>query len=181
VETFHLIRSCQQGDETAFRTLIRQFSGLGFRVAFRMMNDEEESRDIVQESFITVWQKIGTFDPAREFTGWFYRIVVNKCHDALRRKKRMKLVPLAADPHGVLDMPGDTDPSKGMDNREMAMLVRDLTSRLSPKQKIIFVLSELEDLSHEEIELITGMGRDTIKSNLNHARRKIGALIRNHI
>ncbi|RPI44280.1 MAG: sigma-70 family RNA polymerase sigma factor, partial [Bacteroidetes bacterium] len=122
-----MIESCKHGDEAAFRMLIRSYSDIAFRVAHRMMNDEEESRDIVQESFITVWQKIGTYNPAREFTGWLYRIVVNKCHDALRRRKRMKLVPLATNGHDVFDMLSDSDPEKKMDNREMAGMIRSLT------------------------------------------------------
>lgn len=176
-----LIESCRKGDETAFRSLIRDYSDFAFRVAFRMMNDEEESRDIVQESFIAVWQKLGTFDPDREFEAWFYRIIVNRCHDALRRRNRVRVVSLGTNHQDALKLLSDSDPSRKMDNREIGRLIRSLTSRLSPKQKIVFVLSELEGLSHEDIADVTGMGRDSIKSNLNHARRRIGALIRNHI
>jgi RNA polymerase sigma-70 factor (ECF subfamily) len=181
LETIDLIESCTRRDETAFRTLIRQYTDFAYRVAFRIMNDEEESKDIVQESFITVWKKIHDFDPRRKFSNWFYRIIVNKCHDALRKKKKMQLVyPDGKD----WDLPGmisESNPERLLNNKEAGRIIRNITFTLSPKQKIVFVLSELEGLSHDDIAAITGMAKTSIKSNLNHARRKISEKIKNHI
>ena len=78
-------------DQNAFRILVDSYSGYAFSVAFRIVNDEEESKDIVQETFLTVWDRIEHFNPEKKFSNWLYRIVVNKCLDFLRKKKRRSL------------------------------------------------------------------------------------------
>lgn len=165
----------------AFRSLFRRYADFAFRVAFRIMSDEEDSKDIVQEAFITVWERIGDFDPDKKFSSWLYRIVVNKCFDALRKKKSMRLVHSNAGDWNLNELTGENGPDTRLNNEETGRIIRRLTFNLSPKQKVVFVLSELEGLSHDDISDITGMGKTSVKSNLNHARRKIGEQIKKYI
>lgn len=181
MDTGNIIKSCINRDEAAFRLLIDNYSDFAFTVAFRIMNDEEESNDIVQESFISVWNKIGDFDPEKKFSNWLYRIIVNKCYDALRKRKRMQLVYPDANSWNIPGLYSESNPERKLDNEEIGRMIRQLTFKLSTKQKIVFILSELEGLSHEDITQITGMAKTSIKSNLNHARRKIGEMIKKHI
>lgn len=161
--------------------LVDNYADFAFSVAFRIMNDEDESNDIVQESFITVWSKIEGFNPEHNFSNWFYRIVVNKCYDVLRKKKRNQLVYPEAGNWDIPDIYSEHNPDTKLNNKETGKMIRLLTNQLSRKQKVIFVLSELEGLSREDIAEITGMTRTSIKSNLFHARRKIGKLIEKYI
>ena len=181
MKTNDIIQACISRDQTAFRMLVEQYSDFAFSVAFRIINDEDESNDIVQESFITVWKKIEGFNPENNFSNWFYRIIVNKCYDALRKKKRTSLVYPDATNWNLKDMFSDNDPEVILENRELGKMIRTLTKELSEKQKVVFVLSELEGLSREDISEITGMTKDAIKSNLFHARQKIGKLLEKHI
>lgn len=142
-----------------------------------MVSDEEEARDIVQESFITVWKKMPGFNEKLNFSNWFYRILVNKCYDSLRRKKRNSRI---INHEKLLDsvlILSESEPDKELENREIAEIIRGLSHHLSTKQKIVFVLSELEEFSPDEIFEMTGMSKSSIKSNLNHARRKIAGII----
>jgi len=161
--------------------LVDKYADFAFSVAFRIMNDEDESKDIVQESFISVWNKIEGFNPQNNFSNWLYRIIVNKCYDALRKKKRNPLIYPDANNWNIPGVFSDSNADTRLDNKETGKLIRQLTTQLSRKQKIVFVLSELEGLSHEDIAEITGMSRASIKSNLFHARQKIGKLIEKHI
>ena len=68
-----------------------------------------------------------------------------------------------------------------IENKEIAQMINILTEKLSPKQKAVFVLSELEDLSNEEISDITGMSKANIKANLHYARKRIGEMIEKHM
>jgi RNA polymerase sigma-70 factor (ECF subfamily) len=181
LNTKDIIKSCINRDETAFRLLIDRYSDFAFTVAFRIMNDEEESNDIVQETFITVWDKIGDFDPEKKFSNWLYRIIINKCYDSLRKKKRIKLVYPEANSWNIPGIYEENNTERKLDNEEIGRMIRQLTFKLSKKQKVVFILSELEGLSHEDITQITGMAKTSIKSNLNHARRKIGEKIKKHI
>ena len=181
MDTKDIIKSCIIRDEAAFRKLVDRYSVFAFSVAFRIMNDDEESKDIVQESFITVWNKIGSFNTEKNFSNWFYRIIVNKCYDSLRKSKRTQLIYPDANSWNIPGIYSDSNPHNKLENKEIGKIIRLLTNRLSTKQRIVFILSELEGLSHEDISEITGMAKTSIKSNLNHARRKIGEMIEKHI
>ena len=93
----------------------------------------------------------------------------------------MQLIYPDADSWNIPGIYSDSNPYTKLENKEIGKIIRLLTNRLSTKQRIVFVLSELEGLSHEDIFKITGMAKSSIKSNLNHARRKIGEMIEKHI
>ena len=181
METKDIIQACITRDHSAFRLLVDNYSDYAFSVAFRIMNDEDESYDIVQESFITVWKKIESFNPDNNFSNWFYRIIVNKCYDALRKKKRNPLVYPDAGNWDLQGIYSESNPDSRLENKEIGKMIRLMTNQLSKKQKIVFVLSELEGFSRDDISEVTGMTKSAIKSNLFHARQKIGKLIEKHI
>ena len=175
-----VIIACKNGDRNAFRELMNGYSDFAFRVAFRILNEEVESQDVVQESFITVWGKIQSFKIEKNFSNWLYRIIVNKCYDVLRKNKVILLHPDAQewDYNGFIS---DQNPEQELNNKELGTMIRTLTKNLSHKQKVVFILSELEGLSHDAIAEITGMAKTSIKSNLNHARRNIGEILKKHL
>lgn len=181
METTDIITACIKRDQNAFRMLVDNYADFAFSVAFRIMNDEDESKDIVQESFITVWKKIEGFNPENNFSNWLYRIIVNRCYDALRKKKRNPLVYPDDSNWNISGIFSDSTADSNLENKEIGKTIRRLTNRLSNKQKLVFVLSELEGLSREDIAEITGMSRESIKSNLFHARQTIKKLIETQI
>jgi RNA polymerase sigma-70 factor (ECF subfamily) len=181
LETKNVILSCKERNADAFRILVDRYSEYAFSVAFRIINDEEESNDIVQESFIAVWNKIEGFNINKNFTNWFYRIVVNKCYDSIRRKNRRQVIRPDEENWNIPGLYSDSNPEEKLDNKEMGRVIRLLTNKLSTKQKIVFVLSELEGLTHNDISEITGMAKPSVKSNLNHARRNIGKMLEKYI
>ena len=88
------------------------------------MNDEEESNDIVQESFITVWNKIGSFNTEKNFSNWFYRIIVNKCYDSLRKSKRTQLIYPDANSWNIPGIYSDSNPHNKLENKEIGKIIR---------------------------------------------------------
>ena len=73
------------------------------------------------------------------------------------------------------------NPSAELENSETALIINLLSERLSPKQKAIFVLSDIEQMSHDEISEITGMSKSGIKSNLHHARKHISEMVEKYL
>ena len=181
METSTLIQNCINKDEIAYRILVDRYADFAFSVAYRILNDVEDSKDMVQESFISVWNKIGSFHVEKNFSNWLYKIIVNKCYDFLRSKKRMPLIYPDESGWNIQGLFSDSNPERNLDNKEIGRVIRLLTNTLSVKQKIVFVLSELEGLPHDDISEITGMVKTSVKSNLNHARRKIGKMIEKYI
>jgi len=172
-----IISSSIQRDELSFRILMERYADYAFSVAFRIINEEEESKDIVQEAFISVWNNIESFRKEENFTNWLYRIIVNKCNDSLRKKKRKALIYPDSDNWKIPGLFSGYNPEERLNNLEIGSLIRHLTNNLSSKQKIVFVLSDLEELSHDDISEVTGMKKTSIKSNLNHARRNIRRML----
>lgn len=181
MDTREIIENCINNDENAFRLLVEKFSGFAFSVAFRILNDEEESKDIIQESFMSVWKNIKDFNNESNFKNWLYRIIVNKCMDSLRRKKRLVLIHPKINNWEMPDMFGENNPEIKLNNKEIGNMIRLFTKSLSNKQKVVFILSELEGLSQDEVSEITGMAKTSVKSNLNHARRNIGKMIEKYV
>lgn len=175
------IEECRKGDFRNFRKVVASASPIAFSVAFRMVSDEDIAKDIVQETMVTIWEKIGNIKSPEAFKTWLYRITYNKCCDYLRKKKVNGEV--RADEKGwkLISETVLTEHSSELENKEIAMIIKAMTERLSPKQKAVFVLCDIEELSHEEISEITGMGKRNIKANLHFARKKIGEMIEKYI
>jgi RNA polymerase sigma-70 factor, ECF subfamily len=177
----NIIENCRNGSLQDFRKLIELISPFAFSVAFRILADEEQAKDIVQETMITLWKTIKKIKSPGSFMTWFYRIVVNKCYDHLRRRKRHPEFNPDEKTWALISNKITENPLSGIEERETAQIINLLTEKLSPKQRAVFVLSDLEEMSNEEVSLITGMSRINVKANLHYARKRIGEMIAKHI
>lgn len=171
-----IITRCQTGDKDAFRLLVETCQGMVFSVALKMLADEEEAKDIVQETFLRVWLNISKYDSRRNFTTWLYAIASRLCLDHL--KSRTQVVAMPQD-ESVLRRYASTDGQRELENREWVAVVRLLAEGLSPKQRLVFTLSHLEGLSSEEVEEVTGLTAKQVKSNLYVARQTIREHLKN--
>jgi len=156
-------------------------SPFAFSVAFRMLGDEELAKDIVQETMVTIWQKLNKIKSAEAYKTWIYRIVINKCYDQMRKKKANPEFSADENTWRLISDRISVEPSTELENRETAMIIKVLTNKLSPKQKAVFVLSDLEQMSHDEISEITGISKTGIKANLHYARRSISVMVEKYL
>ena len=164
-----IIQQCRDGNKEAFRWLVQQHQRLVFSLALKMLADEEEAKDVVQETFIRVWQRIGDYNPQKPFTTWLYTIASRLCLDHLKQMRR--ILPLPED-ESVLHRFAN-DEQQTLENSEWVSIVRMLAEGLSPRQKLVFTLCQLEGLPSSEVEQITGLDAKQVKSNLYVARQTI--------
>ena len=167
-----IIQKIKQGDKNAFRVLLEKYQAPAFSFAFKILRDEHDARDVVQESFIIIWQKMETYDPNRSFKNWLFKILYNKSIDIIRRRTRKQS---AYDLERFVEL--DEQVARGLDvrleNKELAALIELLTEGLPEKQKMVFTLRDLQGLSVDETAEISGMTDESIKSNLYHARKHL--------
>jgi RNA polymerase sigma-70 factor (ECF subfamily) len=176
--TQQLVLRSKAGDLAAFDQLIRGCQSYAYSIAVRLLCDEDEAEDVVQQSFIRVWKHIERFDQRKRFTTWFYKIVTNLCLDRLKATRRRSEVFSPLDLNNDVDAVADEQSLDQIQaNEEMIRLVKALTGRLPAKQKLVFVLRDLEDLPVDEVSEITGLSVGSIKVNLHYARRAIRNLL----
>lgn len=172
-----LVARVQAGDRRAFDALMRSHHAFVHAVTFRILGDEADAQDITQECFLRVWQEIGGYDPARgQLRTWMYRIASNLCLDRLRARRR-SAIRLPADAT-ARQLPSPEDLDAHICNTDLALLIRTLTARLSPMQKIVFTLRELEECSVQETADITGLSTASVKVHASMARKRIRGMLR---
>ncbi len=168
-----IIRS-QRQDATAFEQLVAEFQPFIFRVAFRLLCDEEEAKDMVQETFIKIWLALDKYNQEARFSTWLYRIACNTCYDRLRS---IQSHDKESAYNETIQMLSDDDPETCISNRQLKEIILQYTHDLAPQQKLIFILRDVEELDTAEVEAITGLSAGQIKSTLYIARQKIRSRI----
>lgn len=168
-----LIERSKRGESDAFRHLVESHQGYAYALAFRLVCEEEAAKDVVQESFIRVWKHLQEYDPAVKFTTWLYRIVVNLSFDRLKMDKRRRQV---IENEQELDerFPLDNNAAEqNLINRDLAERIKSVAERLPLKQRLVFVLRDLNDLSVKETAEVLAMSSGSVKANLSYARQTI--------
>jgi RNA polymerase sigma-70 factor (ECF subfamily) len=170
-DTLELLVRSREGDQRAFGDLVRRFQPYAFRLAFRLLADEDEARDVAQEAFIRVWRHLERYEPQTRFTTWLYRIVTNLAYDRLRagRRRRRALEAAVAETREL----GTSDSAIRHENQELASRIGALVEELPPRQRVVFALRDLHGLSVAEAAEILNMAEGTVKANLSYARKKI--------
>ena len=176
-----LIEECRNGNLKNFRRVLELTTPFVYAVAFRMLCNDEQAKDVVQDTMVVVWQKLGKIKSAESYKTWIYRIVVNKCYDILRKRKRNPEFKPDEKSWAIISNTISEGPSAELENKENAIIISSLTNRLSPKQKAVFLLTEIEQLSHEEVSEITGLSKSAIKANLHYARKNISEKLEKYL
>jgi len=179
---YDLVERVKIGDRHASDQLIRRYQDRAFALVLRMMSgDREKAMELTQEAFLTVLRKINKFEGKSSFYTWFYRIVVNTCLDALRRRSRWRRLffsrrPNPDDTRGLSDVIEDlpsvdleSNPGSAHDARELRYEVDEALKQLSNRQKMIFQLKIFEEMRISEIAQMMGLAEGTVKSHLFRA------------
>lgn len=177
-----LLARCKRGDTAAFRPLVERYTPYAFALAFRFVVDDNDAEDIVQESFIRVWNNLAMFDERKKFSTWFYRIIVNLCYDRLRRKRRWRFLFSAWSGDEPVDGPVDrlidrmdesADVHGDFENADLVSHIHRFAERLPLRQRTVFVLRDCQDLTIEEVADIMHISTASVKTNLCYARQSL--------
>lgn len=168
-----LIRKCRSGDPRYYEPLVRAYEPAGMRVAVAMMGNVEDAGDALQEAFVKAWENLSRFDLRRPFRPWFFQILRNQCRDMLRsRQSRFRVEALDENLH-LRPADPERGPERGRQRRAARELLWKALERLTPEQREILVLKELEGFRYGEIAGILDIPEGTVASRLYHARRAL--------
>jgi RNA polymerase sigma-70 factor (ECF subfamily) len=178
-EELVLVRRVQTGDAEAFEVLFRSYGAKVSRQAMNFLGNEAEAEEVVQEVFLTLFEKARTFRGDAALSTWLYRLTANAALSRLRRRKRRPEVALddylprfRSDGHHLIRPVVDwsQDLEHGFATEEMCTLLRQAIAELPPLDKTVVVLSDLEELSNQEIGEVLGLSVPAVKARLHRAR-----------
>ena len=169
-----LLLAVRDGSEAALNELIGRKTKPLLQLAGRILGDLEEARDVVQVTFFKVWENRLRFDDRFSPNTWIYRIASNLAIDHLRaRRSREKgSEPVRQHLRQVADGRSARDLSR-LEQGEVAAIFRELATGLSEKQRLVFLLREVEGLSSQEVAEIAGCRESTVRNHLFNARKQL--------
>jgi RNA polymerase sigma-70 factor (ECF subfamily) len=173
-----LINKAQNGDESAFNELVCRYDRNVLSIALKYVNDRDDAKDIYQEVFLRVFRGLKKFQFKSEFSTWLYRITTNVCLTFIRsgRKNTMMKIDNEMDTD-IIDNMAETDDANSPDNlflrSEVTNNVNKGLEKLSPKQKMIFILKHFEGYKIREISVMLNSSEGTIKKYLFEANHKL--------
>ncbi len=173
-----LIEGSIRRDEKAFRMIVEEYQYMIYSVSFRLLCNEEDAKDAVQETFVKVWLNLHTYNANQQFSTWLYAVSTNLCIDKLKKASN-KYHKTVID-EKITNLFSTENSDQKLLNTELGEIIQSLTNELSPKQRTVFTLVYLEELGMDEITLITGLTTEKIKSNLYLARQAIRKKLENY-
>jgi RNA polymerase sigma-70 factor, ECF subfamily len=162
-DDIHLVSAAQRGDLIAFELLVGRYGTPAYRIALRLLGNPTDAEDVMQDSLLQAWQALPKLRDRHFFSTWLYRIVTNRCLNAIRSRRATEVLP--SEVEDETRRPNHVTEAR----RQLQTLLRAIM-RLTPEQRVPFVLRELEGLSYEEIAEVLGTTVPAVKGRLHRAR-----------
>ena len=171
-----LVEQIRQGDDAAFEMLVRRKTTKVYGLCYRVIGNSEDAKDISQLVFLKLWENLEKYDATYAFDTWLYRMVTNVAIDFMRSKQsrdnavnsNLRLVKTSVDAEQTVTVA----------RKEVESVFNAISNVLSPKQKTIFVMSEMEDLRSSEIAKVLGCRESTVRNHLFNARKLMQAQLK---
>jgi RNA polymerase sigma-70 factor (ECF subfamily) len=179
-----LVARVQQGDKGAFDLLVIKYQRKILRLLSRMLRDQSDIEDVMQEAFIKAYRALPQFRGESAFYTWLYRIAINTARNWMSSQARRPSSPnnnQSEDGETFDEIDNLTDnntPESMLASREIATTVNDTIQELPEELRTAIVLREIEGLSYEEISQAMGCPIGTVRSRIFRAREAIAAKLR---
>ena len=171
-----LISRFQSGDENAYVELVNRYKDKLTNFVFYFLKDEEHSEDIVQETFIRLYEKKHYYKEIAKFSTWIYTIARNLANTELRKKSRTKIMYLSQMSNYKKDYDlksSDPELNKNIENEFLMKEIHAAIDKLPENYKSVIILRDIQGLDYEQISNIIGVPLGTVKSRINRARLQL--------
>lgn len=167
IEEKNLIRRCKKGDSKAQFELYNRYYKAMYNTSLRILTDTAEAEDVMQEAFITAFDKIETFSGERSFGGWLKKIVVNRALDALRKRK-IHLEEIDERSTSIID--DDEDQEKTLDK---VAVIKRVLANMSEPHRVLITMHLFEGYPHEVIAEMLNMKHGAVRTGYARAKKKL--------
>jgi RNA polymerase sigma-70 factor (ECF subfamily) len=182
-----IIHAVVQGDVDRYAELVDKYQGPAFRLAFSLVGNVEDAKDVFQEAFVNAYRALGQFRGGAKFSTWLYRIVVNECKDTYKQRARHPMVAAgvggsdSGSDDGTLfvDVQDPTpNPRDHAANRELSRQISGTIQALPMKQRTAFALHHLHGLTLDEVAAVMRCRVGTVKSHIFRATEQLRVHLR---
>lgn len=178
------IEEAKKGDIGAFQRIYDLFSRKVLNFIYRMVASVEEAEDLTQETFVTVYQKLGSLKDDAKFEPWLFRIARNYVYQKYRRRTPATVSVDFHDEEGraaaeLIDE--RKDPQEAFQAGELQRVVHDVIFELPEKYREVFILSAIHNLSYQEIAEIVGRSLPSIKTDIHRARLQVRRRVKEYL
>lgn len=168
------------GETDHFEELVRRYQQPVFAIIYRMTSQYQEAEDLTQEVFLNIYQKLYQFDTSKKFSPWIYRIAVNTCITAMRKKN--KVVNINFDEtytrqHDTNINYHYTDPELVFERKELKEEIKLAIENLPPNYKSVIILRYQMDFNNQEIADILGVSKENVEVKVHRARKALRKII----
>ncbi len=171
-----LIEAAQGGDRSAFEELVRRTYRDTFTLAHRLTGNEEDARDVAQDSYLRAWKGIGKFRGEAQFSTWLYRITANAAATHMRKRRRHRSESLD-DVGEPTELRYEAQPVAMAEAGDLLDRLSAAVDQLPPKLRQVVVLRDVYSLPHEAIAEELGITETAAKVRLHRARRKLREVV----
>jgi RNA polymerase sigma-70 factor (ECF subfamily) len=174
-----LVDLVKRGDHSAFGDLVHRYEGKVYQLAMRLTGNEMDAMDVIQDVFLSVYQKIHSFRGDASFSSWLYRITANAAFAKLNQRKRAAAVSIDDVLPTVEEQAGDVlaewsqKPDAALFNKEARDALDSAIRGLPDDFRTVLVLRDVEGLSNQEVAEILSLSVPAVKSRLHRARLAI--------
>ncbi len=172
VDLDELVAAARDGDHGAFEELVRRTYVDTYTLAFRLTGNEEDARDVAQDTYLRAFKSIDRFRGDAQFSTWLYRITANcaSTHLSKRTKHRHDDLP---DDAPIISLDASYDPQAQLDAAATRSRLQAALSSLPPRLRAVVVLRDVYDMPHEAIAAELGITESAAKVRLHRARRRL--------
>ncbi|HWB95329.1 MAG TPA: sigma-70 family RNA polymerase sigma factor, partial [Bryobacteraceae bacterium] len=179
-EDLELVAALREGAEEAYEILLSRFQQPVYNLALRLLNDQSDACDVVQEVFLKVFRNVNQFRGQSSLKTWIYRIAINEAHNQRRwffrhRHREVGLEEEQDDSRGMVDVIPDSGPSPFdyVFDQEKHVLIEEALERVNPTFREVVALRDIMDLSYEEIADVLQLSLGTVKSRILRGREAL--------
>jgi RNA polymerase sigma factor (sigma-70 family) len=174
------IRQIIAGDAERFGYFVDTYQHLAFTIAFRIVNNQEDAEEVVQDAFVKAYMSLQNFRQDSKFSTWLYKIVVNTALSKTRRKK-LSITDNETTAIEEITIEGIENAYAKLAHEEQKRIINSALDEMNMEDSLLLTLFYLQELSLDEIMEITGTPKENIKVKLHRARKKMFTILQKQL